>query len=135
MGFLVLGDLKCCGSEMAGWVCGVYNAESILTMPVVTVLFRNLFDNIFTIFYGCWTVFNGVGPVTHPDHTIWSSVQKVDSVLNRTATRDRPRSTVPTSLCPPCCTLCMYCVCARVACALCVCVCSMYVCMCACACV
>jgi len=72
---------------------GVCMVESILTMPVVTTLFRNLFDNIFTIFYGCWTVFNGVGPITHPHITIWSSVWKVDSVLNRTATIDRPRST------------------------------------------
>ena len=70
-------------------------------MPVVTTLFRNLFDNIFTIFYGCWTVFNGVGPVAHPPITIWSSVQKVDSVLNRTDL-DPPW---PTSQCPPCVTL------------------------------
>ena len=62
---------------------GVCMAESILTMPVVTTLFRNLFDNIFTHFYGCRTVFNGVGPVTHPHITISSSVWKVDSVLNR----------------------------------------------------
>lgn len=42
---------------------GVCMVESILTMPVVTTLFRNLFDNIFTIFYGCWTAVNGVGPL------------------------------------------------------------------------
>ena len=83
---------------------GVCMVESILTMPVVTTLFRNLFDNIFTIFYGCWTVFNGVGSVTHPPITIWSSVWKVDSVLNRTDL-DPPWHTVPTSQCPPCVTL------------------------------
>ena len=48
---------------MVWCVVGVCNAESILTMPVVTTLFRNLFDIIFTIFYGCRTVFNGVGPL------------------------------------------------------------------------
>ena len=104
---------------------GVCMGESILTMPVVTTLFRNLFDNIFTIFYGCRTVFNGVGPVTHPHITISSSVQKVDSVLNRTDL-DPPHAVlcavVPTVL------HCVSVLCARVACALSVGVCSQYVC-------
>jgi len=73
-------------------------------MPVVTALFRNLFDMIFTIFYGCRTVFNGESTTHHPATTIWSSVQKVSSVLNRTDL-DPPWHTVPTSQCPPCCTL------------------------------
>ena len=94
-------------------------------MPVVTTLFRNLFDNIFTIFYGCWTVFNGEGPVTHPHITICSSVQKVDSVQNRTDP-DPPHAVlcavVPTVL------HCVSVLCARVACALSVGVCSVYVC-------
>ena len=139
VGFLVLGDLRCCGSDFTGWVCGVYSAESILTMPVVTTLFRNLFDNIFTHFYGCRTVFNGVGPVAHPHITIWSSVQKVDSVLNPTATTDRPRSThhitVPTLLdtvhvwhCPGrlcCCVGVLVCLCMCAVYVCCVCVCAL----------
>ena len=129
VGICGLGDLRCCGSEFTGWVCGVYSTESILTMPVVTTLFRNLFDMIFTIFYGCRTVFNGVGPVTHPHITISSSVQKVDSVLNRTDL-DPPHAVlcavVPTVL------HCVSVLCARVACALSTAVClCVLVCMCA----
>ena len=100
-------------------------AESILTMPVVTTLFRNLFDNIFTHFYGCRTVFNGVGPVAHPHITICSSVWKVSSVQNRTLP-ELPSLSEP-RCCAHCATLCMYC-CARVACALCTCVCVCCVC-------
>ena len=83
VGICGLGKLWENGSGMVVCAVGVCMAESILTMPVVTTLFRNLFDNIFTHFYGCRTVFNGVGPVAHPHITISSSVWKVDSVLHR----------------------------------------------------
>ena len=105
-------------------------------MPVVTTLFRNLFDIIFTIFYGCRTVFNGVGPVIHPATTIWSSVGKVDSVLHH-SDLDRPRSTARYAVVPTLRNMGLP-LCARVACvyvcALCMCVlyvgvCSMLVCV------
>ena len=63
MSLLDRGNCGDRGSELVVCAVGVYGAESILTMPVVTTLFRNLFDNIFTIFYGCWTAVNGVGPL------------------------------------------------------------------------
>ena len=120
---------------------GVCMAESILTMPVVTTLFRNLFDIIFTIFYGCRTVFNGVGPLlTLPApfdvRFIW---------LIRFCTVPQPWQTAIHSVNhrAHCATLCHNC-CARVACALCscvgvccvlcacVCICPMLVCRCMC---
>ena len=89
-------------------------------MPVVTTLFRNLFDIIFTIFYGCRTVFNGAGPLlTLPApfdvRFIW---------LIRFWTVPQPWQTAIHSVNhrAHCATLCMY-YCARVACALCSCVC------------
>ena len=98
---------------------GVCMVESILTMPVVTTLFRNLFDNIFTHFYGCWTALHGVGSMPQPDHTISHTVQKVDSVQNHSHP-GRPRSTPH---------LTVY-VCSVCACVLCLC--DVYVCLCMC---
>ena len=83
---------------------GVYSAESILTMPVVTTLFRNLFDNIFTIFYGCWTVFNGVGPLL----TLATPFEARFIWLDRFYTVQQPltdRDSLSDVQCPPCVTL------------------------------
>lgn len=127
-----LGDSRGCGSGLVWCEHGVCVVESILTMPVVTTLFRNLFDMIFTHFYGCRTVFNGVAPVTHPHITISSSVQKVSSVLDPTdpvPPHATASHTVPTVL------HCVSVLCARVACALSTCVlCACVLCWCVCLC-
>ena len=62
VGILVRGISRGSGSRLVWCVLGVYEHESILTMPVVTYRFQIFYTVIFTIFYGCWTVFNGVGP-------------------------------------------------------------------------
>lgn len=112
------------GSELMVWAFGVYSAESILTMPVVTTLFRNFFDYIFTIFYGCRTAFCGVGPVL----TLITPFLTRSIWLVRFWTVQQPWQTAIHCLVCCCAHPAVHCVCcARVACALCMCcVCTVY---------
>ena len=87
-------------------------------MPVVTTLFRNFFDYIFTIFYGCWTVFNGVGPIL----TLITPFVTRSIWLVRFCTVQQPWQTAIHCLVCCCARPATHCICcARVACALCMC--------------
>ena len=76
-------------------------------MPVVTYRFQIFHTIIFTVFYCFWTISPVGWCLPHPGGTIWGSVQKVTSVLNRTLTRQPcPRGS---RCCARCATLCMLC--------------------------